>query len=190
MGEAAAALPNKVPGGQRPALVIIAGHGGHIALLRALEGDHRQGHVQIGPDVRRPAAQDDGRHLIGFEHIDIFDLLLTLMEGVAEHDFIPMPGRLLLQKADHPAKVRMGHRGDDDPDDVGAPFGEGTGQLVGPVVQPLHGFIDRLPRFIADVAPIVEHAGDRGHRNARQLRHILESRHAAIRSFRPLIPPL
>ncbi len=118
------------------------------------------------------AGQNDPRYLVAFQHVEILHLFVHIQVGYTQKQLVAAGAHMPLHAVDHRAEEEVLRRGHDQPDEAALLLDERLGQLVGVVVQLLHGRQNLGASLFTHVDPVVQHPGNGGHRHAGKARHI------------------
>ena len=120
------------------------------------------------------SAADNAVHLIGEKHLEVALFLLGVVVAIAENDAVACLGKVTFEAVHHLPVEGVSDRGEDEAHHLRALTLQATGDGVGPVAEFPHCLVDLGAGAFAQVAAVVEHAGDRGGGDSRQGRNVAE----------------
>ena len=112
-------------------------------------------------------AADDAVHLIGEEHLQIALFLLGVIVAIAENDPVALFGKVAFEAVHHLPVEGVRNRGEDKAHHLRALTLQATGDGIGAVAEFPHRLVDLGAGIFAQIAAVIEYAGDRGGGDAR-----------------------
>ncbi|MNV53358.1 hypothetical protein D3C71_1455020 [compost metagenome] len=149
MGDFAAAFVREERRRQLSAPVIVGADIRDIVRYLPVERYDRQVDMTVILDLQRMAAQNDAVDAAGAEHVDVFRFFLAVQKGVAQQQPVTLVVGILFNMADQFAEERVGRIRNDQSNEVRFGAAERTGQLVGPIMELVHGLVDLLLELLA-----------------------------------------
>ena len=112
-------------------------------------------------------AADDAVHLIGEEHLQVALFLLGVIVAIAENDPVALFGEVAFEAVHHLPVEGVCDRGEDEAHHLRALTLQATGDGIGAVAEFPHRLVDLGAGIFAQIAAVIEYAGDGGGGDAR-----------------------
>ena len=112
-------------------------------------------------------AADDAVHLIGEEHLQVALFLLGVIVAIAENDPVALFGKVTFEAVHHLPVEGVRNRGEDEAHHLRALTLQAAGDGIGSIAEFPHRVVDLGAGIFAQVAAVIEYAGDCGRGDAR-----------------------